>query len=396
MYDINHFKNNVEYLVFSGGGSRGITMLSFMNYLFRHYENTFKKPIRKWLHRKLKGCAGTSVGSIIAFTMCCKIDPYDILSYIQKNFHMFDISNYAKTKGIYKRSLLQNIVTTNYRYTNQISIEYLYDLIRIVMKTWCGIDHRTTMKQLYQITKIKLVINAFDISSMSEIVLDHENTPDFRVDDALVCSCCIPTIFEPCGVKYGSREWLLIDGGYRNNMMSTPFDPRKTFSLCLNSHIFNRYDAMCCGFCPNKNLGRFETCHEQKDRKTYKLFHIRNPFTTYYEYISFILSEHFYYHKDLNYLNTIPKEQLKQTVFLTNFSKIDQDFPQKKSYKWIQNIKSAFDILNIYQSMLKISQKEYDEYIHDGAIHFYLWIIGIENLLFILFCFTLKKNKRIM
>jgi len=391
MYDINNFKNNTKYLLFSGGGSRGVSILSFLNYLFRHYEKTFNRSISVWLKHKLKGCAGTSVGSIIAFTLCCRIDPYYILQKIHDNMHMFNVSTYSKSKGIYKRSLLENIATTNYRYTNQISIEYLYDLVRTVMDSWCGIHHRITMRDFYETTKIELVINTFDIVSMKEIILDHKNTPDLRVIDAIVCSCCIPTIFEPCGIQYKENYWVLIDGGYRNNMMVSPFDPSQTMSICLNSHIFNRHDVVCPGFCPSKNFGTVDAC-EQKDRGTYRLFHIKNPFTSYYQYSYFVLSEHFYYYKDLHYLNMIPRVQLEQTVFLTNFSKIECDKP--KSYRWIQNIKNVFDVLNIYDSMLKITKKEYSEYISDGAIHFYLWMIGVENLMFLLFYYSIVKTKK--
>lgn len=394
MYNINQFLQHTNYIVLSGGGSRGITALSFLNNLFRHVEKITNKSITQWINKRLKGCAGTSVGSIIAFSLCCGIDPYDTLIYIRENMQMFNIDHHTKLKGIYKRSFIQNILTTNYRYTNQISIEYLYDIVKNMMTCLCGIDTSVTMEQLYEITKTNLVVNAFDLVTMSEIQFSHKTTPDFLVLDAIVCSCCIPTIFEPCGVQYKQHCWVLVDGGYRNNMMISPFDISKTLSICLNTHIFNNQEIICRGFCPEIGKQIMQTC-KKKHRPDYTMFHIRNPFSTYYQYMSFILSEHFYYYKDMYYLKYIPEQQLKNTVFLTNVSDHSISIYNNKSVKWIQQIKNAFDIFNTYQSVIRITYDQYKNYINDGIIHFYMWILGASNFATIMVYYILfDKNKK--
>lgn len=76
------------------------------------------------------------------------------------------------------------------------------------------ISHKTgkvdiTFKELYNLTKIKLVIGSVCLNTECLEYFEHENSPDMSISLAIRMSCSIPILFTP--VEYKNK--LYVDGG---------------------------------------------------------------------------------------------------------------------------------------------------------------------------------------
>jgi len=72
-----------------------------------------------------------------------------------------------------------------------------------------SLNKKTTMKQLYEHTKIEYVIKVYNYTDNCEEYISYKNNPDISVLKAISMSCCIPLFFKP--IKYKGKYY--IDGG---------------------------------------------------------------------------------------------------------------------------------------------------------------------------------------
>ncbi|MFO7952796.1 MAG: patatin-like phospholipase family protein [Bacillota bacterium] len=157
-------------LALSGGAARGIAHIGVLKYLE-------EKQIKPYC------LAGTSAGSIVG-ALYCSGKTVKELTKIASSLSWKSMLGFSFPKmGLLDSSRLLNIIE---EYIGEVAFEEL---------------------------NLPLVINAVDLSSGKEVVLEKGS-----VAVAVQASCAIPGIFTP--VKY--NDSLLVDGGLLNNL-PTPY-----------------------------------------------------------------------------------------------------------------------------------------------------------------------------
>lgn len=181
--------NIIKHIVISGGGQYGFYSYGFLKESSKH---------GIWNINNIKSFYGTSVGALIAATLCLKYD-WDILDkyLIKRPWHnIFKIDLYTlfdaiKNKGIFNINVFKEFFLPLFKGTNEdISID-------------------VTMKEYYEITKIDLHIFVTEINNFKIIDISHETHPDYNLIEALYESCSIPIVFSPL-IK---ENFCNIDGG---------------------------------------------------------------------------------------------------------------------------------------------------------------------------------------
>lgn len=223
--DIDDAKNNrdYEYLVFSGGGIKGISFAGVVEEL--HKLNIIYSQSNEF---KLKGIAGTSAGSMISALLAVGYTPselIDVMSNIDyeklvddKLGYIRDTYNFLEDWGVCPGDYAQ---------------ELLGDLIN---KKTGNPDY--TIEQLYNDKKIKLVIVTTDTNYSKSIYMypgnpikEYSNIP---IRLAVRLSIGIPFVFEP----YHYNDSYFVDGGVLDNYPlhvfdgEYPGDPKARLNLC--------------------------------------------------------------------------------------------------------------------------------------------------------------------
>ncbi len=189
---------NIEYLVFAGGGGRGLA-----------YQSAIKKAQTYGLDlKKVKGYAGTSVGAISALMVALEHNMEqlgkDIINCPGESFKDYSLSSiwrFLTHFGFCKGQVLE---------------DWLKDFI----KEKTELDD-PTFDQLYQKTRITLKFYATNLSTGNLQELSFEKTPNAKVAKAIKTSCAIPVIFEPTVTTEGD---YLVDGGLLKNYPIDAFD----------------------------------------------------------------------------------------------------------------------------------------------------------------------------
>ena len=82
-----------------------------------------------------------------------------------------------------------------------------------------------TFRQHYKYHKIKLVVTGTDLEGGRTQYFSVDETPDFRVSDAVRISMSFPYVFKPIIIKEGKLKGTWVDGGLLNNIPIHAFDP---------------------------------------------------------------------------------------------------------------------------------------------------------------------------
>jgi len=177
----------LKNLVLSGGG---VTAIGFLGILKLLYEYDLIKEIEHYV--------GTSMGAIICYLLTIGFNHNELLEF-SKLFNFSKITDNIK---------LDNFLY-NYGFVDMNNIKIILKNISNVK----NIDNDITFKQHFEKTNKKLSITGTCLSDFKLYYFNYENTPDMKIFDAILISCCIPLLFEP--VEYDNRCW--IDGGIINN-----------------------------------------------------------------------------------------------------------------------------------------------------------------------------------
>ena len=169
-------------LVLSGGGIKGIAMIGALSYL---------EDIH--LLKNIKRYVGTSVGGFISFLLVVGFN-CDELKKIAINL---DFDNYSDIT-------LSNLF-------NDYGLDSFNKIMRIIIAIikQKNINKDITFKELYKITKKKLIITGSNISKSRIELFSKTTTPSMRVLDALQITMSIPFMFKP--VLYNDNYY--VDGG---------------------------------------------------------------------------------------------------------------------------------------------------------------------------------------
>lgn len=169
----------IKNLVISGGGYKGFYSIGVINYLL---ENKFFNL------NDIENIYGTSVGTIIGFIICLKLDWKDVIDYaincpwhkkIQFNSKML-IDAFSK-KGCF-------------------GTEFFSDILSGLLHN-AKLSKNITFKELYEFSNITLNMYTVNLSKYKLETLNHLLTPDLEVVKAIHMSCSIPFIFQPVFYK---------------------------------------------------------------------------------------------------------------------------------------------------------------------------------------------------
>lgn len=202
---INNVKANkdYEYLVFSGGGIKGMAFCGTLEILSHDH-----------IMSNIKGFAGTSAGSIVASLLAVGYS-YSELRNIMFNMdtHKFlddkwgfirDSVNFIEDYGVAKG-------------------QYLYDFIGDLIKAKTN-DPDYTFDQLYRDKGIKLVVVGTDMNHLCTVYYypNHhdEQYRNMSIREAVRISTSVPFLYEPVHFKNN----LCVDGGVLDNYPLHVFD----------------------------------------------------------------------------------------------------------------------------------------------------------------------------
>lgn len=183
----------IDTLILSGGGPSGIAYLGIFKALFEE----------KILDNKLTGIKEiitTSVGIIPSI------------------FFMLGISIDVAGKVIINYNF-KNMINTDNISINDILLDYglfttdgVYNLIHSLFKNYHQRDD-FTLKEFYELTKIKLNVKVFNVTLKQTQYLSYENEPELSLLTLSQMTTAIPLFFKP--VVYKGHSY--IDGGLRGH-----------------------------------------------------------------------------------------------------------------------------------------------------------------------------------
>lgn len=174
----------LKYLVFSGGGIRG---LAFLGAVRACQENMI-----------IEGCAGTSAGAILSLLVVLGFSYADMLYELEHNVCLSGLVNYNWMQ-----------VLTSYGFDKGEKLEKELERLLIVKK----FDPNITLRELFYKTHKLFSVVATNIDTQKSVIFDHIHFPELSVVKAVRMSAALPGIF--CPIKYQNKVY--VDGSISNH-----------------------------------------------------------------------------------------------------------------------------------------------------------------------------------
>ncbi len=202
----------IKYLVLEGGGIKGFAFLGALEYLEE-----------SGILANIKGVAASSAGAIYGVAIACKIKPAIIKNVMKET----DFASFKDDSWGY--------ILDIHRLINYYGIckgDTLYQWIGDMLKKFTGYD-TITFQQLFNKTKVHLVITGTNLNKKKTEYFSHETTPAMEVRLAVRISTSLPLFFK-CVKLNGD---LYIDGGVLNNYPIWYFDKylHNTIDECIDA-----------------------------------------------------------------------------------------------------------------------------------------------------------------
>jgi NTE family protein len=187
----NEDKDSVKVLVISGGGPAGLSFYGAIKELHRR---------KIWSFENLTAMYGVSIGSILSVILCLNYE-WDVLDdFLIKRpwknvfkFNMYTILDSFQKRGIYDINVIKETFLPLFS-GKDISID-------------------VTLQEFYETTGIDLHIFSTELHTYILTDFSHKTHPNWRLIDAVYCSCSLPVVFSPTlldGCCY-------CDGGFISN-----------------------------------------------------------------------------------------------------------------------------------------------------------------------------------
>lgn len=221
--------NKVEFLSFEGGGVKAYAYVGVMKYFSE----------QKISLCDLKVISGSSIG---AFTALCIVLKYD---YSEFNEVLADLSvpNFLNFYTICRA--IPNIFM-------QYGVVPTTPLIKLVDEVLSrkNIPTDITFKDLYEYSKIDLIITGSNVNAMETKYFNYKNTPDMKIRDACVISMSYPILFTPTllnndyycdGGLYRNIPFKYIDVEYDEQVKSIGITLQETSDVYNKSRNFIEY-----------------------------------------------------------------------------------------------------------------------------------------------------------
>ena len=177
----------IRHIVLSGGAYNGMCILGALEHL-----NTNKF----YDINDIVTIYGTSAGALIGALLCLNIDWQILLNYV--------IDRPWDKVITFTPDMLFKMITAKGLLDNTFIKAILTKLL--VAK---NLSEDITLKQLYDLSKIKLAAFAIDVNTFEVVELSYESHPSMKLIDAMYITCSIPFIFQPSYLDNA----CLIDGG---------------------------------------------------------------------------------------------------------------------------------------------------------------------------------------
>ena len=190
-YSPSVLEKKIKHIVISGGGIAGFSFYGALR-------ETEKNGL--WNINDIQTMYGTSIGAIFTTIIALKYD-WDILDdFLIKrpwhNVYQFDINKLFltfQTKGIFNRDVIKETFLPLFK-GKDISIDI-------------------TLKEFYEITKIEMHYFSTNINRFLPVDFSYKTHPDWKVIDAIYCSCALPVLLQP----FIKDDGCYSDGGFFSN-----------------------------------------------------------------------------------------------------------------------------------------------------------------------------------
>jgi len=233
---------NINTLVLSGGGTKGIAFIGVLQYL-KEYN----------LLKNIKTYVGTSIGSFVS-TLCC-------LGYTLEE--ITDLVNKLDFKRIMDISL--DTILDFHKTFGIDSGETFTKFIKILIKKKVEKDNITFL-ELYKKTSQHLMITGTCLNSCSTEYYDYINTPNMEIYKAVRISTCFPFYFK--SFIHNGKHYT--DGGVSNHYPISKFPKDTTLGILIDDSSYNNKDKI-------DDLFTFTNCIFQSSFKNIQT-HILNQF----------------------------------------------------------------------------------------------------------------------
>jgi len=204
--DISNNKLFYDTLVLSGGGAKGIALIGALEYL-----NEIK------ILDNFKTIAGTSIGGLIGTLISIGYTPDELHQFIL----LFDLDK------------LKSINFNNLFCSMGIDDGHRLEFILGKMFEAKNISKEITMKELYEKTKIKIILTGSCLNTKRIEYFNYETYPDLKVIKAIRITTSIPIYFSPIILN----EKMYVDGACIDNYPINIFneDLDKVLGIYLKS-----------------------------------------------------------------------------------------------------------------------------------------------------------------
>jgi hypothetical protein len=188
-------------VVFAGAGTKGI---------FGYLGPVYGLQVMDWFEN-VHTFAGTSIGSIFAFSQCLDIPA----KYLMKLAWSLNLSSYLRELSI--TSFLQK----GYGVETSLLRPFILKILHFRFPEREDI----TFEELFKLSGKYFVCNAVEKNNLAtHVIFSVENTPKHSVIEAIEKSCALPLLFKPLKDKKNDKEY--IDGGLINNFLVDYFDDK--------------------------------------------------------------------------------------------------------------------------------------------------------------------------
>lgn len=239
--------DNVERMVFSGGGLRGI---AYLGALLAIRDRTQKEPCT--LAKQFAGC---SIGSLVA---CLLVLQFSV-SEIHEFLHSLDL---GCVFGVSYESMLTTFAMND----GSSLVKLVSDALSVKQ-----IPLHATFADLQKLYPAKLHVGVSDLTDATFVLASADTTPTMPVVHALVASMSLPPLFKP-------QRWnghLYTDGGIMDGFPIRKFPKAGTLGFKISWYIDpSPMDSILSYY--TRVLACIQMHHEQDTNfdKDYSIFHI--------------------------------------------------------------------------------------------------------------------------
>ncbi|AJF98128.1 patatin-like phospholipase [Pandoravirus inopinatum] len=186
-----------RYLAFGAGAFKGVALVAALRAL-DGVDRVAPGSDGRGLFARIKGAAGTSIGSAIALAAVCRM-PIERLAAVARDPKTWSLDGALADADILRLVERRGLC----------SHDVLYRTIHHFMDTM-GLPRDIDLAALHARTGRVFVCNATDADDLTPVYLSHTTAPHMRVADALCASMCVPGLVEPfewCGRSLVDGAW---------------------------------------------------------------------------------------------------------------------------------------------------------------------------------------------